>query len=51
MSAKNFCIAHLLIGILAGLVMLLTNVMQACGFITPKLVYNYYWQRWELFLK
>lgn len=35
MSAKNFCIAHLLIGILAGLVMLLTNVMQACGFITP----------------
>ncbi len=35
MDAKNFCKAHLLIGILAGLVMLLTNVLQAIGFITP----------------
>lgn len=35
MNARNFCKAHLLIGILAGLVMLLTNLMQAGGFITP----------------
>lgn len=35
MDAKNFCKAHLLIGILAGLVMLLTNILQAIGFITP----------------
>lgn len=35
MTTKNFCKAHLLIGILAGLIMLLTNILQSCGFITP----------------
>lgn len=36
MNAKRFTAAHLLIAVWAGFIMLLTNIFQAKGFITPE---------------